>query len=45
MRHEIYTAQGESVEFILARGRRLRSYFAKRHTGMYITQCKASSGL
>jgi len=45
MHHETYAAKGEFGEFTLARGRRLRSYFAKRHTCMLIAQFKASSGL
>jgi len=40
-----YVAKCEFAEFTLARGRRLRSYFAKRHTCVSVTQCKASSGL
>jgi len=43
--HETYAAKGEFSELTLARGRRLRSYFTKRHSCMSVTQCKASSGL
>jgi len=38
-------AKGEFGEFTLARGRRLRSYFAKPQNCMSVTQCKARSVL
>jgi len=40
-----YEAKGDFGEFTLARDRCLRSYFAKRHTCMSVTQRKVSSGL
>jgi len=46
MHHETYAAKGELGEFTLARGRRLCSYFAKRHTCMsvcYFRQCLVNS--
>jgi len=42
MHHETYAAKGEFVEFTLARGRRLRCYFAKHHTCMSVTQCSGA---
>jgi len=45
MHYETYAAKGEFGEFTLARGRRMGSYFAKRHTCISATQCKESSGL
>jgi len=36
MHHETYAAESECVEFTLARGRRMRSYFAKCHTYMFV---------
>jgi len=39
MHHETYAAKGEFGEFTLARGRRLRIYFATHHTCMSATQC------
>jgi len=35
--YETYAAEGEFTEFTLARGRRLRSYFAKCHTCMSVS--------
>ena len=44
MHHETYATKGEFGKFTLAKGRRLRSYFAKRHTCMSVTRCGAHSG-
>jgi len=41
MHDETFAAKGEVGEFKLARGRRLGSYFAKRHTCMSVIQLGA----